>query len=86
MSEKKIVPEKEQPRPASQDNLAQHSGSLIGQGDAVDTEDSPGAITETAGKTAGRRVDREPQVVDEEPETARQQQPTVRTTRPVRPA
>lgn len=41
-------------------NLAQRSGSLTGQGDAVDTEDSAGAIAETAGTTAGRRVDEEP--------------------------
>ena len=41
-------------------NLAQRSGSLTGQGDAVDTEDSAGAITETSGTTAGRRVDKEP--------------------------
>jgi hypothetical protein len=40
--------------------LAQQSGSLVGQGDAVDTEDSVGAITETAGTTAGRRVDKQP--------------------------
>ncbi|CAA9588436.1 MAG: hypothetical protein AVDCRST_MAG18-4373 [uncultured Thermomicrobiales bacterium] len=42
-------------------NLAQQSGSLTGQGDAVDTEESAGIIDETAGTTAGRRVDgREP--------------------------
>lgn len=40
--------------------LTQRSGTLTGQGDAVDTEDSAGAITETAGTTAGRRVDKEP--------------------------
>ena len=40
--------------------LTQQSGSLVGQGDAVDTEDSAGAITETAGTTAGRRVDKQP--------------------------
>lgn len=38
-------------------NLTQRSGALTGQGDAVDTEDSAGVITETAGTTAGRRVD-----------------------------
>lgn len=38
-------------------NLAQQSGSLVGQGDAVDSEESAGIITEIAGKTAGRRVD-----------------------------
>lgn len=41
-------------------DLTQKSGSLVGQGDAVDTEDSAGAITETAGTTAGRRVDQQP--------------------------
>ena len=40
--------------------LTQQSGSLVGQGDAVDTEDSAGAIAETAGTTAGRRVDKQP--------------------------
>lgn len=41
--------------------LTQRAGSLVGQGDAVDTEDSAGVITETAGKTAGRRVDQQPE-------------------------
>ncbi|HEY8598375.1 MAG TPA: hypothetical protein VIL85_08085 [Thermomicrobiales bacterium] len=40
--------------------LTQQSGTLVGQGDAVDTEDSAGAITETAGTTAGRHVDKQP--------------------------
>lgn len=44
--------------------LTQQSGSLVGQGDAVDTEDSAGAITETAGTTAGRRVDKQPDTGD----------------------
>jgi hypothetical protein len=41
--------------------LTQQSGSLVGQGDAVDTEDSAGVISETAGATAGRRVDKQPE-------------------------
>ncbi len=41
-------------------SLTQRAGASVGQGDAVDTGDSPGVIAETADATAGWRLDTDP--------------------------
>ncbi len=69
----------------TEEDVAQRSGTLTGQGDAVDTEDSAGAITETTGTTAGRRVDQDESTAKQQQPVTPQGKPVVHTKRPANP-